>query len=218
MQEPIRVCVAAANQHADLFALGRHINARGQRGQRGHAAGFGDHAGGGPKAALRLEHIGIRHDDILGNMGADDIHRQFANAGRPKPAGRDARDAEIRGQSALQGAVQRVGAGGFHGDNLDPPRIPGRHAADQTTATDGDKNRIKIRGLVFEFQPDRALAGDGFGRAIGMHRQRAVGFGIGFVFGHRLIDAALGNHNLGPEPAHSFQFNLDGDLGGHINP
>src|SRR5271169_3325693 len=69
--------------------------------------------------------------------------------------------------------MQRRRGFGLDANNFDAIRIPGRDAADQSTTTDSDQERVEIGGLLLELKPDGALTEQRLELIVGMHRERA---------------------------------------------
>ena len=75
----------------------------------------------------------------------------------------------------LRHGVKRPRSLRFDADHADAPVEPGRGACDQAAAADRDEDGVERRSaeareVLFPFEADRSLAGDGLGRVVGVDR------------------------------------------------
>ena len=61
----------------------------------------------------------------------------------------------------------------LYGDDARRPAIPRGNAADQSAAADRDQERVDVGRVLFQFQPDRALAKQGLLLVKGVNRHGA---------------------------------------------
>jgi hypothetical protein len=116
----------------------------------------------------------------------------------------------------LQSVVQ--GRRGFRLDanNFDAICIPAGDATDESASTDGDKERVKIRRLLLELEPYRALAKKRFGLIVGVNGQRAGFGGPAFAGGEGIGIAFSGYDKFRTTAADAFDF-FPGSDGGDKN-
>src|SRR5882724_8653941 len=93
---------------------------------------------------------------------------EVADAFRSQGVGCDASCFGVDGAASLECACQCRSGFGFNSNETDAFLIPGGDSADETSATDCYQERVEIRGLLFEFESDRALTEEGLRLIVGM--------------------------------------------------
>ena len=111
-------------------------------------------------------------------------------------------------------AVCRVGAvSGSTADDADAAGVPGGDAADQPAAADRHQQRVDLRRVGLDLEPDRALAEQRLRLVVGVHRERAGSRDERLAGGERVgIDLAA-DHQLGAVAADALELGRRGDLG-----
>ena len=162
-----------AHQDADALARGRHVGAAEQRGEGRRAAGLGDEAQRRPRAppARAGWRVAHQHDALDVRLG--DREHQLADALRRERVGRDPAGLGIDRLARRERLRQRRRALGLDPDDARLPRVPGRDAADEAAAAHRDQQRVEVRGLARQLEPERALAEQRLLLIEGMHRQGA---------------------------------------------
>src|SRR5882757_8238724 len=70
--------------------------------------------------------------------------------------------------------MQRARAFRLDADDLHSLAVPRGNTGDQSAAADRDQHGIELWRVLLPLEADTALTRDGFGRVVGMHRQRAA--------------------------------------------
>ena len=170
---PITLGIGAAEHDDDVLVGFRLVAAGEDRGERGRAAWLDHETKPVPQHLLRPHDLLVVDEQDAIDMLLRDRKHQLSDAPRRQRVGGDAAGRCIDRPPRFQGFGQRRRAGRFDADHpLWLIREPGRDAADKAAAANGDQQRRRLRHLLTDFAPERALAEQRLDLIVGVDRQR----------------------------------------------